>query len=176
MPNDKTDKSALVSQKITQKIQDVSPAFILKEGVEWKIVGHKTETRDDVEIVTVEPTIQGPYVLLKVQFKKPGSCQALIYWFAERDIHLKNEQKLLLYWEKQGGRQNAVELPSDTVHLLRIIGEMDVKKDEGYGTKKYLMQFVGCPESKAQWWWASGVKETYIDLYEEWVFSTSDSK
>ncbi|KAF5244108.1 hypothetical protein FANTH_7863 [Fusarium anthophilum] len=134
MPNDKTDKSALVSQKITQKVQDASPAFI-------------QETR-----------------------LPPSS------WFAERDIYPKNEQKLLLYWEKHGGRQNAVELPSDTVHLLRIIGEMDVKKDEGYGTKKYLMQFVGCPESKAQWWWASGVKETYIDLYEEWVFSTSDSK
>ncbi|KAF5602898.1 uncharacterized protein FSUBG_7538 [Fusarium subglutinans] len=166
MPNDSTDKSAIVSQKITQKIQDVSPAFILKEGVEWKLKGHKTETRDDVEINTLEPTIQGPYVLLKVQYKTPGSRQALIHWFAKRDIHRKNEQKLLLYWEKQGGRQNDVELPSDTVHLLQIIGEKDVKKDEGYGTKKYFMQFVGCPESEAQWWRASIVKEAYIELYE----------
>ncbi|KAF4493374.1 hypothetical protein FAGAP_10510 [Fusarium agapanthi] len=167
MPNDNTDKSAIVSQKITQTIRDVSPAS--KDGVEWKIIGHKTETWDDVEIVTVEPNIQGPYVLLKVQFKKPGSRQDLVHWFAERDVHLKNEEKLLLYWEKQGSRQSAVELPSDAVHLLLIIKEKDAKKDEGYGRKKYLMQFVGCPESEAQWWWASAVNEAYIELYEEWA-------
>ncbi|KAF5700535.1 hypothetical protein FMUND_14286 [Fusarium mundagurra] len=140
MPNNDTDKSAIVSQKITQKIRDVSPAF--NEGVEWKIIGHKTETRDDVEVIAVEPTIQGPYVLLKVLLKKPESRQTLVHWFAERDIHLKNEVKLLLYWEKQGGRQNSVELPSDVVHFLRIINEKVAMKDEGYGTKKYLMQFV----------------------------------
>ncbi|KAF5599500.1 hypothetical protein FPANT_3334 [Fusarium pseudoanthophilum] len=173
MPNNDTDESATVSQTITKRIRDVSPAS--KDGVEWKIIDHKTETRDDVEITTVEPNVQGPYVLLRVEFKKPNSRHTLVHWFTERDIHLKNEQKLLSYWQKQGGRQNVVELPSDVVHLLRIIKEKDVKRDEGYGTKKYLMQFVGCPKSEAQWWWASGVKETYIELYEEWFNRASNS-
>ncbi|KAF5692386.1 hypothetical protein FDENT_2908 [Fusarium denticulatum] len=168
MPNDD-----IVSQTITQKIRDVSPAS--KEGVEWKIIDHKTETRDDVEIITVEPNIQGPYVLLRVQFKKPDSRHTLVHWFTERDIHLKNEQKLLSYWEKQGGRQNAVELPPDAVHLLRITKEKELKRDQGYGTKEYLVQFVGCPASQSEWWWASGVKETYIELYEEWVSRASAS-
>ncbi|KAF5602355.1 hypothetical protein FPCIR_1922 [Fusarium pseudocircinatum] len=162
MPNDD-----IVSQTITQKARDVSPAS--KEGVEWKIIDHKTETRDNVEIITVEPTVQGPYVLLRVEFKKPDSRHTLVHWFTERDIHLKNEQKLLSYWEKQGGRQRAVELPSDVVHLLRITRERVVKRDLGYGTKQYLVQFVGSPASQSEWWWASTVKETYIELYEEWV-------
>ncbi|RBQ66121.1 hypothetical protein FVER14953_13818 [Fusarium verticillioides] len=164
MPN-----NDIVSQTITQNTRDVSPASILEDGIEWKIIDHETETRNDVEIITVEPNIQGPYVLLRVEFKKPNSRHALVHWFTERDIHLKNEKKLLSYWQKQGGRQNAVELPSDVVHLLRITKEKDLKKDQGYGTKKYLVQFVGCPASQSEWWWASTVKETYIELYEEWV-------
>ncbi|KAG4270113.1 hypothetical protein FPRO04_11805 [Fusarium proliferatum] len=173
MPNNDTGESAIVSQTITQKIRDVFPTS--KDGVEWKIIDHKTKTRDDVEIITVEPNNQGPYVLLRVQFKKPDSRHTLVHWFAERDIHLKNEQKLLSYWQKHRGRQNTVELPSDVVHLLRIIKEKEVKKDEGYGKKKFLMQFVGCSKSEAQWWWASTVKEAYIELYEEWVHRASGS-
>ncbi|KAF5625183.1 uncharacterized protein FTJAE_10080 [Fusarium tjaetaba] len=134
MPNNGTKESATVSQTITQRIRDVSPA--LNDGVEWKIIDHKTETRDDVEIITVKPTVQGPYVLLRVEFKKPNSRHTLVHWFTERDINLKNEQKSLSYWEKQGGR---------------------------------------CPKSEAQWWWASGVKETYIELYEEWFNRASNS-
>ncbi|KAF5985619.1 hypothetical protein FCOIX_1972 [Fusarium coicis] len=134
MPN-----NDLVSQTITRNTRDVSPASI-EDGVEWKIIDHETETRDDVEIITVEPNVQGPYVLLRVEFKKPNYRHTLVHWFTERDLHLKNEQKLLSYWKKQGGRRNAVELPSDVVHLLRITKEKDLKKDQRYGTKK-----IPCP-------------------------------
>ncbi|KAF4451299.1 hypothetical protein F53441_5720 [Fusarium austroafricanum] len=110
----------------------------------------------------------GPYALMKIHWNdSEGDEQEQL--FTERGVHEKDEEKLLAYWREKGGRAKATKkakaLHRDTVHLLRILEEKNVTPTEE-GDLKYLVQFVGHSKERAQWWWAGGVKENYIELYE----------
>ncbi|WXC56572.1 hypothetical protein SNK03_002506 [Fusarium graminearum] len=78
----------------------------------------------------------------------------------ERDVHLMSGPKLFGYWRGKGGRPWAAGIPDDICHLLKILGEKDGKLE---------VQFVGCAKSKSEWWESDTVKETYIELWDEWV-------
>lgn len=78
----------------------------------------------------------------------------------ERDVHLMSGLKLFGHWRGKGGRPWAAGIPDDICHLLKILDEKDGKLE---------VQFVGCAKSKSEWWESNTVKETYIELWDEWV-------
>ncbi|CEI67628.1 hypothetical protein FVEN_g5712 [Fusarium venenatum] len=86
--------------------------------------------------------------------------------FTERDIHLVSGPKLFRYWRGKGGRAYASGILDDVCHLLKILDEQDGKRQ---------VQFVGCAKSQSEWWDSDKVKETYIELWDEWVQGTTFS-
>ncbi|KAF4962440.1 hypothetical protein FSARC_9469 [Fusarium sarcochroum] len=162
----------LVSKSITAHADDILPISVIDGAVDWEIVGHKTETREDVEIISVHPPVQGPYVVMKVWWFTEDNPKGTTGLFTERDVQGKNEELLLTYWEAEGGREEATGLDSDVAHIFKILAERIAKPKNTSPQKEFLVQFVGysCSDDDTMWWPAEDVEKTYLELYEDWTF------
>ncbi|CEF74429.1 unnamed protein product [Fusarium graminearum] len=101
-----------------------------------------------------------PHVVTERITSQRDDISAITEAVPERDVHLMSGPKLFGYWRGKGGRPWAAGIPDDICHLLKILDEKDGKLE---------VQFVGCAKSKSEWWESDTVKETYIELWDEWV-------
>ncbi|KAM0352132.1 hypothetical protein ACHAP4_009145 [Fusarium culmorum] len=150
----------VVTERITSRRDDISTITDLQTAREWRINGHKAITSHDVEIISVTPTVQSSCVIMLCSGIDFDGVPFNQKWFTERDVHLMSGPKLFGYWRGKGGRPWAAGIPDDICHLLKILDEKDGRLE---------VQFVGCAKSKSEWWESDIVKETYIELWDEWV-------
>ncbi|KAF5234484.1 hypothetical protein FAUST_7572 [Fusarium austroamericanum] len=132
----------VVKEGITSQRDDISTITDLQKVREWRINGHEAVTSHDVEIIST----------WMVYHSTRSNT--------ERDVHLMSGPKLFGYWRGKGGRPWAAGIPDDICQLLKILDEKDGKLE---------VQFFGCAKSKSEWWESDTVKETSIELWEEWV-------
>ncbi|KAM0546217.1 hypothetical protein ACHAPJ_011003 [Fusarium lateritium] len=161
----------LVSKPATVHVNTILRISAMDGAVDWRIIGHETETREDVEIISVYPTVQGPYVAMKVWWSTEVFPEGETGLFTERDVQGKDEELLLAYWKSERGRTRATGLDPNVVHVFKVLEEKIVNPNTN-PTKKLRVQFVGySAETKdTRWWPAEDVEQTYVELYEEWTF------
>ncbi|KAJ4258198.1 hypothetical protein NW762_008344 [Fusarium torreyae] len=140
-------------------------------AVDWRIIGHETEAGKDVEIISVYPTVQGPYVAMKVWWSTQDFPEGETGFFTERDVQGKDEKLLLAYWKSEGGRTRATGLDPNIIHILKVLEEKIFNRKTN-PTKKLRVQFVGHSAEKkdTRWWPAEEVEKAYVEVYEEWTF------
>jgi hypothetical protein len=107
----------------------------------------------------VTPKVHSPCIIILVSGKASDGIE-FEKLFTERDVHLSSTGRVYNYWDKKGGKDHMAGTQTDIYHLLKILGEKD---------GEMVVQFVGCTQSMTEWWSEEKVKETYIELWDEWV-------